>query len=172
MSTPENIVGAQLGHLLKHLETHGKARCEELLAQARSEAQHEIRQAYSKARSRLHQAVLDTRESAQSRLTSTTARHQTLERLQHQQEDQALLERAWQPLHDLLQQRWDEQATRELWIDHLIVQATQVLVDTNWKIEHPEHWPAAERHAVEDRLVKLHGYVPIFTKRSSISAGL
>ena len=172
MNAPENIVSVQLRHLLEQLGIHQKARCEGILAQAHRTARHEIRETYREARARLHQAVLDTREQARVGLTSAAAQRQTRERQLRQQQDQALLERAWQPLQAALQQRWQNRETRQQWVDQLLTQAARVLVDTNWQIEHPQAWTAAERGAVEDRLVELHGYAPVFTATSSIRAGL
>lgn len=169
---PENIVSAQLEHLLAQLEIHRTTRCEEILAQARSEAREEIGQAWAQGRARLHRSVLDTRQQARLQLTSATAQRQTRERRLRQQQDQALLERAWQPLRDALQQRWQDALTRGQWIDRLLSQAATVLVDTNWQIEHPQAWPATERNAVEARMVELHGYVPVFNAQAAITAGL
>lgn len=172
MSLPETIVSAQLQHLLAKLDAHREARCEELLAQARSEAQGVIRHAHEKARARMHQAVVNTREKTRQQLVSATAQEQTRQRQLRQQQDQALLERAWQPLRDILLRRWQEPETRAQWIDQLLEQAAQVLVDTNWKIKHPPDWPGAERGQLERRLVELHGYSPVFSAQPSISAGL
>jgi F0F1-type ATP synthase delta subunit len=172
MSSPGSIVDAQLQHLLEFLETHRDEQCAEMLAQARSEAQQEIRQAYNEARARLHQAVLYTREQARLRLTSAAARQQTRKRQQRQQQDQVLLERAWQPLQELLQQRWQEKTARQQWIEHLLLQASAALVDSSWQIEHPGHWPAEERNALEARLGKLHEDAPVFMEQPAISAGL
>jgi len=172
MTLPGSIVDAQLQHLLEFLGSHRDEQCTEMLTQARSEAQQEIQQAYGEARKRLHQAVLDTREQARLRLTSAAARQQTRERQLRQQQDQALLKRAWQPLHELLQQRWQEKTTRRQWIDHLLKQAAAALVDSNWQIEHPRDWPVDERDALQARLVELHGYAPILKGQPSISAGL
>ena len=172
MSQPENIVSAQLQHLLTQLDAHRQARCEELLAQARNEARQEIGHAYQKARTRVHQAVTNIRERTRQQLVSAAAKQQTRERQLRQQEDQALLQRAWQPLQELLLQRWQDPATRQLWIEQLLEQAARVLVDTTWKIRHPPDWPGDERKAVEGRLVKLHGYSPVFSAQPSIRAGL
>ncbi len=172
MNLPENIVSAQLQHLLAKLDAHRQARCEELLAQARHEAQREIGHAYQKARARVHRAVINTREKTRLQLVSAAAQQQTHQRQLRQQEDQALLERAWQPLRELLLTRWQDPASRQQWIDQLLEQAARVLVDTNWKIKHPPDWPAAERGKVESRLVKLHGYAPVFSAQPSIHAGL
>lgn len=172
MSQPENIVSTQLQYLLTQLDAHRQARCEELLAQANNEAQREIGYAHQKARARVRQAVTNIREHTRQQLVSAAARQQTRERQLRQHEDQALLERAWQPLQELLLQRWQDPATRQLWIEQLLEQAARVLVDTSWKIRHPPDWPEDERGAVENRLVKLHGYSPVFSARPSIRAGL
>jgi len=172
MSLPGNILSAQLQHLLEKLDTHRQAHCEELLAQARGEAQVEIKHAYQNARRRVHEAVVNTRERTRLQLVSAAAKQKTRERQLRQQQDQALLEQAWQPLQELLLQRWQDPAARQQWIDQLLEQAAQVLVDTNWKIRHPPDWPGAERGAVESRLVQLHGYSPVFSAQPSIHAGL
>ena len=132
MSLPENILSAQLQHLLEKLDAHRQAHCEELLAQTRSEAQLVIKHAYQTARHRVHQAVVNTREHTRLQLVSAAARQKTRERQLRQQQDQALLEQVWQPLQEILLQRWQDPATRRQWIDQLLEQAAQVLVDTNW----------------------------------------
>ena len=172
MSRPENIVSAQLQHLLTQLDVQRQARCEGLLAQARKEARQVIRHAHQKSRARVHQAVINIRERTRLQLVSAAAKQKTRERQLRQQQDQALLEQAWQPLQEILLQRWQDPATRKQWIDQLLEQAAQVLLDTNWKIRHPPDWPAAERGAVESRLVQLHGYSPVFSAQPSIHAGL
>jgi len=135
-------------------------------------ARREIGDAHQKARARVHQAVTNSREHTRQQLVSAAARQQTRERQLRQHEDQALLERAWQPLQELLLQRWQDPATRRLWIEQLLEQAARVLVDTTWKIRHPPDWPGDERGTVESRLVKLHGYSPVFSAQPSIRAGL
>lgn len=172
MSQPANIVSAQLQHLLAQLDTHRQTRCEELLAQARSGARQEIGNAHQQARARVHQAVINLREHTRQQLVSAAARQQTRERQMRQHQDQALLDRAWQPLQDLLLQRWQDPVTRQLWVDQLLEQAARVLVGTSWKIRHPPDWPGSERGALESRLVKLHGYAPVFSAQPSINAGL
>ena len=172
MNGPASIVDAQLEHLLAQLEKHRTARCEEILAQARSVAAEEIRQAWARGRERLHLAVLDTREQARLQLASAAAQRHTRERQLRQQQDRALLERAWQPLQETLQRRWQDRATRRQWIDQLLSQAARLLMDTNWQIEHPEDWPTGERVDVEARMVELHGYVPVFVAQPAIRAGL
>ena len=172
MNQPGNIVSAQLQHLLTQLDAHRQARCEELLTQARNEARLETGHAYREARARVHQAVTNIREHTRQQLVSAAARQKTRERQLRQHEDQVLLERAWQPLQGLLLQRWQDPATRQLWIEQLLEQAARVLVETTWKIRHPPDWPGDERATVESRLVRLHGYAPVFSAQPSIRAGL
>ena len=80
MSLPENIVSAQLQHLLTQLDAQRQARCEGLLAQARKEARQVIRHAHQKSRARVSQAVINIRESTRKRLLSAAAKRQTRER--------------------------------------------------------------------------------------------
>ena len=172
MSLPGNILDAQTHHLLEFLETHRDEQCTAMLAQARNEAQQQVRQAHSEAQALMHQAVLDAREQVRARITSATAQQQTRQRQQRQQQDQALLERAWEPLQELLQQRWQEETSRRQWIEHLLLQALAALVDNHWQIEHPGDWPVAERDALAARLDELDGYTVEFTAQPAISAGL
>lgn len=172
MNEPDSLVDLQLQHLLEVVEQHRKQRCQALLEEANAQAQQLRKRAWREERARLHQAVLDNREQVRRQLASAQARQQTQLRMQRQREDQALLARAWQPLHDKLLQRWQQADSRRLWIDELLVQAAATLIDPHWHIEHPADWPQAERDSVATRLHAELGQAPVFSVQTGITAGL
>ena len=172
MSQVDTDIDTRLQHLLDVVAHNREERCQALLEEAGQQAQQLVKQAYRDARERLHQKVQSTREDARQRLAAAEAQRQTRARLQRQNADRAILERAWEPLNEQLLAYWHETESRRQWIKHLIQQATINLVDTPWRIEHPADWPDEERTELLAQLVKASGSVPEFASRTEIKAGL
>ncbi len=172
MNKTTSVVDAQLQHLLEVVERNRDERCRALLAEARTQARLLVEKAHREARVRLHQKVLETREKVRLQLASAQAQRETRLRLQRHRADRALLTRTWQPLTEKMLQRWRQADARQLWIDNLVEQASTLLVDRNWHIEHPLDWPASERAELEARLGKDLGSKPGFAARAEIEAGL
>jgi vacuolar-type H+-ATPase subunit E/Vma4 len=172
MSQADTDIDTRLQHLLDVVEHNREERCQALLDEAAEQAQQLVRQAYRDARERLHTRVQSTREDARQRLAAAEAQRQTRARLQRQNADRALLERAWEPLNEQLLAYWHETGSRRQWIEHLIQQATINLVEKPWRIEHPADWPDEERTELLAQLVKASGSVPEFSARTEIRAGL
>jgi vacuolar-type H+-ATPase subunit E/Vma4 len=172
MSEAKSDIDTRLQHLLDVVERNRKERCEAVLDEARDQAQKLVKQAYEDARKRLHSKVQATREDARQRLAAAEAQRQTRARLERQNADRALLERAWEPLNEQLLRNWHEADTRRRWIDNLIQQASMNLVGKPWRIEHPADWPEEERTDLLAQLVETSGSVPEFTGKTRIKAGL
>lgn len=172
MSQTETDIDTRLQHLLDVVERNRKERCNEVLDKARDQARQLVKQAYHDARKRLHSKVQATREDVRQRLTAAEAQRQTRARLERQNADRALLERAWEPLNEQLLNYWHEADTRRQWIDNLIQQASKNLVGQPWRIEHPADWPEEERTELLAELVKTSGSVPEFSGKTTIKAGL
>lgn len=172
MNGPKSVVDAQLEHLLEVVDRHRGEQCNTLLEQARSQAEQIVKQAHRDARTRFHRDVIDTRESMRRQLLSAESQRQTRLRQQRQQADQALLERAWQPLGEALQHRWQDETQRQRWIDYLLGKASATLVANAWQIEHPTDWPAQEREALQSVLGKQADRRAQFTAGPDIAAGL
>lgn len=172
MKQPASLIDAQLQHLLSVVERHRDERCTTLLEAARAQAQQLLKRARREARARMHQAIESAREQGRRQLASAQAQHQTQLRMQRQREDLALLARAWQPLHDRLLERWQQNDSRRRWIDALLAQAAATLIDRHWHIEHPADWPESERAALEARLRTELGQAPVFSAREALTAGL
>jgi len=172
VSQVDTDIDTRLQHLLDVVKHNRDERCEAVLSEAREQAQQLIKQAYQEARKRLHRSVQSIREDARQRLASANAQRQTRARLNRQNADRALLERAWEPLNEQLLHYWRETDSRRQWIDNLIQQAVENLVDKPWRIEHPADWPDEERTELLARLVKTSGSVPEFSGQTRIKAGL
>ncbi len=172
MSQADTDIDTRLQNLLDVVAQNRDERCQALLDEAAKQAQQLVKQAYREARERLHKKVQSTREDARQRLAAAEAQRQTRARLQRQNADRALLERAWEPLNEQLLAYWHESESRRQWIEHLIQQATRNLVETPWLIEHPADWPDEERTELLARLVKASGSVPEFIAKTEIRAGL
>jgi hypothetical protein len=165
-------VDTQLANLLQVVERNRDERCRVLLDEARAQARQLLLQAYHAARERLHRKVLATREEARQQLASSQAQRHTRLRLQQHRADELLLARAWAPLVEKLLQRWEQQDSRMLWIDSTVEQARSMLLDRQWKIEHPVDWPEPERAALARRLEGDPGTAPVFVAQTQITAGL
>lgn len=172
MSTPRNVAEAQLQHLLAVVERERDSRCRREREAAEEEARQIVRQARRDARAHAHADLEALREQVRQRVTSGQARQQTRLRELRQQADQAFLDAAWQPLQDALRRRWRHAGHREEWIAQLVDSAAATLLGRDWLIEHPPDWPAAESHALRERLAKEQRCQPRFAPGPDISAGL
>jgi hypothetical protein len=167
-----SIASAQLQHLLDVVERNREERCKALLEEARAQAQQLMQLAHREARARLRRKVLVSREEARLQLASAEAQLQTRLRLHRHRADQELLLRAWEPLTERMLQRWQQAASRALWIGRLVEQASAVLVDRHWRVEHPVDWSVQERAALEARLNRDLGCQPTFAAHEACAAGL
>jgi len=169
---PAGVVDSQLQNLLQVVADNRDERCRVLLDAARAQARQLLQQARREARERLHRKVLETREQARQQLAAAQAQRQTRLRLQRHHADKALLARAWAPLGERLQQRWERQESRLLWIEHVVEQALSMLLDRRWHIEHPADWPEQEREMLGKRLERELGVAPQFVAQEQLAAGL
>jgi hypothetical protein len=165
-------VDAPMRQLLQVVARHRDERCNELLGEARREAEQVIRKAHAEARLRMHQSIEGIREKHRLRLAAAEAQRQTHRRRRRQDADRTLLASAWQPLRKALLARWSQEMARRQWIDSLVGQACTVLVTPEWQIEHPLDWPEPERARLEARLAGQLGRHPEFIPRETIAAGL
>lgn len=163
---------SRVQHLLQVVEENRDKRCNAMLDEAKENARDIVRQARRKARRHMHESVMAIRDSARQQLASAEASRKTHLRLQRHKADKQLLERAWQPLVDSLLQRWQAPEDRQLWINGLLGQASAMLVNRQWHIEHPADWPDNERNALEARLSRELGHSPAFQVHDDIRAGL
>jgi len=166
------VVDAQLQNLLQIVASKRDERCTALLDEARAQARQLLQQARREAGERLHLKVLAIREQARQQLASAQAQRQTRLRLLRHTADQALLDRAWGPLGERLQQRWEQESSRQLWIDNLVEEGLAKLLDRHWRIEHPVDWPAQERETLAARLGRELGNPPMFVAQVRLAAGL
>jgi len=172
MSTPGSVVDAQLQHLLDVVERDRETRCRAVIGAAEQQARQIVSQAYSEARARTHDDFSELREQIRQRLASAEAQQQTRLRQLRQQADQAFLSAAWQPLQQALLRHWQDPAHRQQWVRHLVEKAASQLIDTHWRVEHPQDWPEDEGSALKLQLGKEYNCTPTLAPDPAISAGL
>ena len=172
MSSPKNIVDAQVQHLLNLVEQHRQKSCAKIQLLAQEKAAELISKAHGAARNRMHDFNINLRGSIERQLNSTEARLQTQKRLARQQSDEELLETGWTLMKTSLEQLWQQAETRTQWIDNLVNLATAKLVSPHWQIEHPADWPNEERHTLQKLLQQQLGHLPELKTNANISAGL
>jgi hypothetical protein len=126
-----------LEHLLGVVIENRENRCAELRDKAHEQARDIIRQAYVRSRARLHRHVNTLRDKYRVRIASATARNQTLLRQQHQKKERATLDAAWPLLSKAMMEQWKAPDSRRKWLDAAITNASSVLLEHNWHIEHP-----------------------------------
>lgn len=172
MSAAKTMVDAQLQHLLEVVDRRREEHCARVREEAQAQARQIVRQARRETRSRAHEDLLGLREQIRQQLVSADARWQTRQRQQRQQVAQALINAAWQQLHDALQRLWDDRDTRRRWVDELVRQASTTLLDAHWCIEHPPAWPGQECNDLKARLSNEFDCFPGFEAQSAVTAGL
>jgi hypothetical protein len=172
MSSAKTIVDAQLQHLLEVVDRRREEHCAGVTEEAQAQARQIVRQARRETRSRAHEDLLELREQIRQQLASADAQQQTRQRQQRQQVEQALINAAWPQLRDALQRLWDDQDTRRRWVNDLVLQASNMLLDAHWCIEHPPDWPGQECNDLKARLSNEFDCFPSFEPHSAVTAGL
>ena len=144
MSAANTRVDTQLQHLLEVVDRRREEHCARVTEEAQAQARQIDKQAWRESRSRAHEDLLELRAQIRQQLASADARRQTQQRQQRQQLEQELISTCWPQLHDALQRLWDDRETRKRWVKDLILQASNILLNAHWCIEHPADWPGQE----------------------------
>lgn len=172
MSAANTVVDSQLQHLLEVVDRRREEQCARVTKEAQAQARQIIKQAWRESRSRAHEDLLDLREQIRQQLASADAQLQTRQRQQRQQVEQELINAGWQQLHGALQQFWDDREVRKRWVNDLILQASNTLINAHWCIEHPSDWPGQECNDLKARLSNEFDCFPTFEAQTTITAGL
>ncbi len=141
-----------LEHLLGVVVENREKRCQAVRDKAFQQAAEITGQAYKRSRARLHRHVDELREKYRLKVTSATARNQTLLRQQHHKEERALLDVAWPMLRTAMMALWQQHETRCQWIESAIETGKQRLRQQGWRIEHPTNFSKADRQCIEQML--------------------
>lgn len=163
---------ASLEGLLGYLEREAAAGCESVAERAEREAQTIVRQAYAEARRRVHEAVADDRRRLREAALQATAEVGTLERLQRQRRQLALLERAMRELRTELVTRWQAPEQRRVWLLSILKQGLRHLPKGDWRVEHGRVWGGEEVAAIRAAVQRVEGIDVSYRLREPIDAGL
>lgn len=173
MNESKGVIDAQVEALLQLVHNYHESRCRQIIEHAKAQAANIVKQAHHDARARMHTAIKEERMRAQEKIASTRAQLQTRRRQRHQQADMALLEKAWEMLHERLLTRWQDADSRRIWIRTLVQQALSVLPGKRWQIEHPSGWRPQEALALDNEITAhTEGESPTFVEARDITAGL
>jgi hypothetical protein len=173
MSEPQTIIEAQVGELLKLVESHRQDSCRKILEQAQSQAATIVKQAHREARARMHAATEQERTRAKEKIASTRAHLQTRRRQRHQQADMLLLERGWEKLRETLMKRWQDVDQRRVWVQALLREGLTLLPAEAWRVEHPPGWQPAEMLDLSSATaLGTQDQTPVFVEARDIAAGL
>lgn len=154
--------------LLDLVERDRATQCEALLAEARAQAQALLARARAESRAAVHQTLGEERARVRAALSAARAELHTRQRLQRQQQIEALLALAWQGLPEALCARWRDAALRQAWVERALERARTLIPCPGWQIAHGPDWPEAERQALAARWTPA----PRFVLEPRIAAGL
>ena len=158
--------------LIELVTGDARARGEEALARARSEAARLLREARAEARRSVHRSCEDARRHARERIAAAQASLETARRLAAQRRHAALLVEGWQALPGALVERWRQDDTRAAWVAHALDDALRALPRHRWRVTHAPGWPADERGAFAARVVAATGELPELSEDATLRAGI
>lgn len=158
--------------LLDYLEKETEAGCRLAAAHAATEREELLHDAYAEARRRMHEAVVDDRRRLQDEVRRAQAELGTLERLQRQRRQEALLERAIYELRLALVARWKDPTQRTIWLRSILKQGLTHLPKGDWRVEHGRVWGGEEVAVIQTAVLRLGGIHISYRLRESIEAGL
>ena len=157
-------------HLLGVIVENREQRCQDVRDKAALQATDIIKQAYTRGRARLRRHINELREKYRLRVASAHARNQTLLRRQHQKEERAIIDVAWPMLNQAMLALWKKSKTRHQWLDAAMVQATELLRQQEWYIEHPQEFSEADKQRIVKKFA--HGREPGMKACEDIDAGV
>jgi len=169
---PTSIVDAQLQRLLEIVKDYQQKQCETLLSQARHQSRQIIRHTYSNARRRLRDHILEDRQKLTESVSSTRAKRHTFAMQQKHQANRKFLDDAWELLKTNLQQRWNDQHKRQLWIQSIVEVALNYLPASEWRIAHGKSWIEADQNQFIDTIKVKADKKLVFEAQDEISAGI
>ncbi len=164
-------VDSRTHELLALIDAHRESGCRTILDDAKERAAAALGKANDTARRRMRDAFTEERRHAAERIAAAQARLDTRRRIAQQHRAQALLAHAWRRLPVVLQERWDDAATRAAWIAHATSTAQRMLGTGTWRIVHPANWPVAEQRSVTEAM-HAQGIAVDFVADGTIGAGL
>lgn len=133
-----------LEHLLGVVVESREKRCQQVRDDAYQQAKEITRMAYTKGRTRMHHHIDALREKYRLRVSSASARNQTLLRQQHHKEERAILDVAWPLLREAMLTLWKDPDSRRNWLEAAIASASSSLKQQDWHIEHPRDMDEAD----------------------------
>jgi hypothetical protein len=158
--------------LLDYLERETEAGCRAAAGRAQREAHAILSDAYGEARRRMREAVADERRRLHEELRRAAAEVGTLERLQRQRRQQALLERAMEELRAELIRRWRAPQQRRVWLHSILKQGLTHLPKGDWRVEHGRVWGGEEIALIQAAVLRAGGVQISYRLRASVDAGL
>jgi hypothetical protein len=144
MNQSDSVVRTQVDALLELLEQSRSARCREVLEQATVQCADIRQRARQLARERVSKAAREERQRMEHELRMVEAEINTERRRRERARDLALIAAGRQLLGDALAARWRDAAGRRDWTETALGDASAVLLDRAWTLEHPADWPQAE----------------------------
>lgn len=175
MSTPDSDMkqdNETLEHLLGVVVESREKRCQQVREKARQQAMDITRKAHARSRARMHLHVNELREKYRVRISSATARNQTLLRQQHQKEDRAMLDVAWPLLREAMMELWNDPDARRDWLQTAVSSAGSRLRNQGWHIEHPRNLTEEDEKLITGMLPHSKSMHPKLAVADDIEAGI
>lgn len=149
MNKGDGIVQTQVHALKELLEQSRTSHCNQAREQAELQAAEIRRRIRRQARERVRKAAGEERERLEREIRMVRAEIETEHRKRARKRDTALITAGRAMLAEALASRWRDAGGRREWTTNALAEAAEVLRSREWRLEHPEDWPAEER----DRLI-------------------
>ncbi len=161
-----------LEHLLDVVIENRDKRCLEIRENAHAQVKDSISQAHRRSRKRFHTHADSLRENYRVSETAAQARNQTQRRQQQQETERALLDAAWPLLDDAILVLWNETKSRRAWLNAATALAASILLEHQWRIEHPVDFSEEDAERLRKDLTDKIGKAPEMIACADIQAGV
>ncbi|MDH5324658.1 MAG: hypothetical protein OEZ68_07800 [Gammaproteobacteria bacterium] len=171
-SVPSSIVEAQMMRLMEVVETYQNKLCQERIEQDTVEARAVISKAYETARARLKEEIRNSRDFLKSESARIMTKQLRIRKHQEYATVARVLERVWALLPGALIQRWQQEQSRQQWIDAVVHTAANSLLSTQWLMQFAPGFHSQERTHVSKTVLSLTGTEPQIEEVATLQAGL
>ncbi|MGO9172548.1 MAG: hypothetical protein ACLP7P_11360 [Rhodomicrobium sp.] len=123
--------------LIEEVQMQVESECAEVLKSAEDEAKDIVAAAFASAHARGYEAIMAMRQEGRRRLIQAEARRQTRERMLKETMAAEALRYGLPLLEKAVLKRWQDSASRRLWLEAAARQASSRLIPGRWTVEHP-----------------------------------
>jgi len=157
--------------LTQMIENYRNSECQSLLSSTNKKVSYRLKKAFHKARADVHTTIVTEKQRVKERIHRAQAELETKRRKQSIQADTLILELGFKNIKQQLLNSWQNDSSRQNWINSAVESALKSLPYGDWYLHHPVDWSDQESRSVIEmtQTYKINVY---FRHDTTIDSGI